>query len=182
MLAVAVALCAGMLKKISAGTMALPPAIPAKPAMRPAIAPIKELPKYPGKVRFGSGFQFVSIMMEINPIKMPKNQRKIPGGRFGAMYPAEKLPTRRKGRSLQTMFQLTLCALIWVKAAEAEVKTIQDRDVAIATSIATSGEYSPVKVYKKYSIGTMTTPPPIPSRPPRKPLNKPKAKHKEMKK
>ena len=80
------------------------------------------------------------------------------------------------------MFQLTLCALIWVNAAEAEVKIIQDREVAMATSIASSGGYWPARVNKRYSTGTMTTPPPIPSRPPRKPLNKPMAKYKEMKK
>ena len=57
----------------------------------------------------------------------------IDAGTKGTMYDASKLPTNSHGRSLITNPHKTICRRFCAKAADADVKTIQLKEVAIAT-------------------------------------------------
>ena len=80
------------------------------------------------------------------------------------------------------MRQSTIRLRICVYAAEIEVKMMHASDVPTATGVAISGLNSSSESNRMINAGTITTPPPIPSRPARKPLAVPIATQEPKKK
>ena len=62
------------------------------------------------------------------------------------------------------------------------MKMIQAKEVAIAAIRASSSSKRPDRSKYNDSTGTITIPPPMPSKPPIKPLNSPKRRHVKIKK
>ncbi|MYH15809.1 MAG: hypothetical protein F4149_11610 [Gammaproteobacteria bacterium] len=59
---------------------------------------------------------------------------------------------------------------------------MQASEVATAAGVLCAKDKMPVQSKRMMSAGTMTMPPPMPSRPPRKPLNRPTPRHRRVKK
>ena len=64
-------------------------------------------------------------------------------------------------------------ARAWATAADREVNSTQAREVATATAVTSSGGRKSSRSSRTISSGTITTPPPMPSSPPRNPLSAP---------
>ena len=111
-----------------------------------------------------------------------ESNRKAAAGSKGAKYPAKAAPSTTGTAQRRTMRHSTCRALTWAAAADSEVKTMQAREVATAAAVLCANGNSPLQSKRMIRAGTMTMPPPMPSRPPRKPLTQPTPTHREAKK
>ena len=121
-------------------------------------------------------------MMATSKKNRPMKPRRPPTDSRLAMLAASTEPRTRYGPQRLTICQSTLLPRLCSQAAAADVHTIQAREVATAQSMASLGGSSSSQSKSRVSSGTMTTPPPIPNRPPRKPLNSPSRRQQAIKK
>ena len=109
----------------------------------------------------------------------PRNKNT---GNRGASPPAAAAPSTTGAAQRLAIIHSTLPARTCVQAADPETKTMQASDVPTAAAVLCAKGSSSVQSNRMMSAGTMTMPPPIPSKPPRKPLTQPTAKHRKVKK
>ena len=137
--------------------------------------PAPSWPAVPGRVRLGLGFLSLSICVAEKPTKAANSSASHEPLRM-ANTPrlARAAPRTMPGASLRAMSQRTAPRLWCARTLETEVKMMVAMDVAMAALTARSGAM-PRLVRMAVMNGTMIMPPPMPSRPARKPVHRPRA-------
>ena len=167
-----------MLKKISVGTIMLPPAMPASPESRPAPRARAVVPAASGCRRCAGGCQRVRRITAIAARNAPRKRvRTISGSRL-ASVPAPRPPSMSPGVQRQSRGHSRAPRRHWARPAARLVKIMAPRPVATASRMP-RGRAKASKIRTRE--GTMITPPPIPSSPPRKPVPSPRAKQRGRK-
>jgi hypothetical protein len=139
------------------------------------IAPAANRPAVSGSSRIFLGFRSSRSWV---PTKNTSAVNSIASGRVGmspASSAAPKEPASMPGASARAIRQSTAPCAWCARMLERDVKTMVAIDVPSATCNRCSGGRR-CAVKTKTSIGTLSAPPPIPSKPARKPAIKPIAR------
>jgi uncharacterized membrane protein YfcA len=172
---VATALCMATLHQAMKGTLMKPPPAPTSPDKKPISPPANHCPLAAGICRLGLGFLSKNIWVAEKPTNRPKKMAsELPLSRANSPRLLIRLPTTMPGAKPRTMSQRTAPLRWCARTLEMDVKTMVAMDVAMAILTAISGA-APRALMISVRKGTITMPPPIPSRPAKKPDTTPKA-------
>ena len=150
-----------------------PPPAPTMPDRKPMVPPAASWPAVPGIWRDGAGFLLRSICQAEKPTNRAKNTaRNPPLSRANTPRLAARLPSTMPGARRCTRSQRTAPRWWWARTLEREVNTMVAMEVAIAILTARPGS-TPCLLRMWVRKGTSTMPPPMPSRPARKPVPRP---------
>ena len=169
------AVCIGVRKAFSSGTDSVPPPMPIKVEMPPIDTPMIEVPTGPGrpspsakpsrlKAMFSATNKATVAKIAVRTWPLNKPESTVPS----------KTPTMTGGISLPSSSRFRLPRLRWARADMIDVGMMVANEVPTATCMRTDSSM-PSSVNRWYSTGTMTMPPPTPSRPARMPATTPVA-------
>ena len=155
------------------GTLIKAPPAPTRPDKNPMISPAANRPISPGTWREAAGFLSINIWVAEKLTKAAKDSAsQAPCRTANTATLANAPPNRMPGLSPLTRSQRTLPRLWWARTLEIEVKSMVAMEVAMAILTA---KLSPTPRWVNATVmkGTMIMPPPMPSRPARKPVASP---------
>lgn len=153
----------------------VPPPMPTMELKKPMDVPIIDCPNLPGSCWNNADLPVLSNMFRAERVAIIPNRTvsQVPSTFVTSKLPAST-PLRINGDQRLSRSKLTL-PFLWCDRMELrDVGTMVASDVAVATSMAVSAD-TPKLWNKKNSTGTMTMPPPTPSKPARIPAKIPVA-------
>ena len=171
----ATALWMATLHQVMKGTLTKPPPAPTRPERKPMVVPAPIWPAVPGRVRVGLGFLSISICVAEKLTKAANTSASHePLSIENTPRLASAAPSTMPGARRLTMSQRTAPRWWCARTLEMEVKMMVAMEVAMAILIDRSGA-TPRPERITVMKGTMIMPPPMPSRPARKPVHRPRA-------
>ena len=155
------------------GTETNAPPAPTSPDSKPMAPPAAVAPSGPGIWRLGWGLRLISICVAEKPVKAAKpSASAVPLSTANSPAPASRPPSRMPGASRATRSQRTAPRRWWARTLAIEVNRIVAIEVAMAIFTA-SAPSTPRLVKITVRKGTINMPPPMPSKPARKPVQAP---------
>ena len=172
---VATALWMATLHQTMKGTEMKAPPAPTRPATMPIRPPTAVAPRRPGIWRPGLGLRSISIWVAEKPTKTA-NSTPSAWPLISANRPApdSRPPATIPGASSCTRSQRTAPRAWWARTLLMEVNRMVA--MAVATAIFSARPASTPRLLKiTVRKGTISMPPPMPSRPARKPVQQPRS-------
>ena len=169
---VATALWILTLLHVMKGTEINAPPAPTRDDRLPIKPPTLNIPAKPGSTRLGLGLRFKNICVAEKATKTAKSTLKIlPGSATASCAPINE-PNKIPGASAMATGHSTAPRLWCAQTDEIEVKQMVANEVATAIfTMCSVGK--PLLVNMKVMKGTINMPPPMPSKPAKKPVHRP---------
>lgn len=160
---------------VSSGTESVPPPMPIIELKRPMHEPIIDCPALLGSCLNIDDLPVLNNMFRADKLATNPNRtvNQVPSTLVTNKLPT-RTPMRINGAQLFSKRKSTLPLFVCERMELIDVGTIVAREVAVATSMADSGD-APKLWKRKNNTGTMTIPPPTPSNPARIPAKIPVA-------
>ncbi len=157
------------LHQVMNGTEIKPPPAPTSAESTPITLPAPKVPTGPGSERLGGGLRSRNICVAEKATKTENRMDSALPDRAAASCAPTSEPSRMPGANIHTTGHRTAPRFWCARTEDSEVKQIVASEVATATFTVNSAG-KPLDVRMSVMKGTISIPPPMPSRPARKPV------------